>query len=127
MKWLFIILLSASLSAQKADSLVWFTPTEVQAIANRFRVLDYKLVLYDSLTYEYKQQIKDGARLVAIKDSIISKRDRQIRLLQDIESLNKKIEQQLRDEIEAMKPTVFESPLLWGLVGFTTGYLVFKK
>lgn len=128
---IFIILTVAAVSQSKqtaqADSLVWFTPTEVNAIATRMKVLNYKLAWFDSLTYEYKMQVKDGARLVVVKDSIIRKREQQIKLHETNAALDAQNMELLKRQIEAQRPTVFENPALWCTIGLGLGYLLFHN
>lgn len=128
---IFIILTVAAASQSKqtaqADSLVWFTPTEVNAIATRMKVLNYKLAWFDSLTYEYKMQVKDGARLVVVKDSIIRKREQQIKLHETNAALDAQNMELLKRQIEAQRPTVFENPALWCTIGLGLGYLLFHN
>lgn len=127
----FLVLTVSAMSQNKqtaqADSLVWFTPTEVNAIATRMKVLNYKLAWFDSLTYEYKMQVKDGAKLVAIKDSIIRKREQQIKLHEANAALDAQNMELLKRQIDAMRPSVFENPALWCTVGLGLGYLLFHN
>lgn len=121
MKYLLIIMLALPVMAQDTC----FTSQELNNIATRMKVLKYKLAYSDTLALEQSKTIAFQESRLKLKDTTIAGLNKIIRLHETNENLfaitNKKLEQ----IIAAQRPSLFESPVLWAVIGLGTGYLLF--
>lgn len=120
------IALCAGLQAQQIDTgLVCFTAKQVKTIAVGVQTLKWRIAYQDTLIVEQSLEIATFETLCRIKDSSIATQKRQIAILRTNEELHAESETALKSIIEQNKPRLYEHPVLWVVVGLTTGYFLF--
>lgn len=124
MKLIVLVLLSYVAFSQDTTQ-TCFTTKQVNDIATGVKVLKYKLAYTDTLVLEQSKTIAFQESRLKLKDTTIAGLNKIIRLHETNENLfaitNKKLEQ----IIAAQRPSLFESPVLWAVIGLGTGYLLF--
>jgi hypothetical protein len=92
----------------------YFNKSQVLSLSNGIRTLEAKVSIQDTLIGLYRLQLRDFQSAMQLNDSIISNQQKQIYLYQ-VNELNYK---QLAD---LSKPSFWNSPVLWGILGGLTG------
>jgi len=92
----------------------YFTKQEVLGLTNGIKLLEAKVLVRDTLLALYRSQVNDLQSLVRLNDSIIVKQSQQIELYKVNELNYQKL-------AELNKPTFWQSPVLWGIVGGLVG------
>lgn len=95
----------------------YFTKPEVLAITNGVKLLELKIATQDTLLSLYRQQTSDFKSALRLSDSIIANQAQQIQLYKVNELNYEKL-------AELSKPSFWQSPILWGVLGLVSGLVL---
>lgn len=129
MKHFIIFIVSCiTLSGQASDTgLVCFTKKQVDQIATCVKTLEWRVAYLDSIQLE---ESLTSARLesrLKVKDTTIVRQKREIAIFRLNEELHAESERKLRELLLQQKPTIFQNPVLWAVLGLGTGYFLFHQ
>lgn len=126
--FIIFFVLCITLHGQAADTgLVCFTKKQVYQIATCVKTLEWRVAYLDTLQLEQSFTVAQLESSLKVKDTTISRQKREIALFRLNEELHAESERKLRELLIAQKPTIFQSPVLWAVLGLGTGYLLFHQ